>query len=160
MKIRQANIEKFKIIWEYSNSPTYNYFLRNLKNNNVEFWTIEESKGLIGELYIFWNSEDKDEANGINRAYLCAFRIQKEYQGQGYGKLLMNTVLERIKDKGFKEVTIGIDNSEFDKLNKMYSKFGFKELIKETNIDYHFINANNKPTLFKEPYSLKLKVLQ
>lgn len=159
MKVRQANIEEFKRLWKYSDSPTYKYFLKNIYNNNVEFWTIEESKKLIGELYIFWNSEDNDEANGIDRAYLCAFRIQKEYQGQGYGKLLMNNLLKRIKEKEFKEVTIGIDNSEFEKLNSLYTKFGFTELIKETNIDNHYLNSNNEPTIYKEPYNLIMKIL-
>ena len=159
MIVRKANVNEFMKLWNYSNSPTYKYFLENINNGNVEFWTIEKSKELIGELYIYWNSEDKDEANGIDRAYLCAFRIQKEYQGQGYGKLLMNNVLDRIKEKNFKEVTIGIDNSEFEKLDSLYSKIGFTELVKETNIDNHYINSNNKPTIYKEPYTLKMKIL-
>lgn len=159
MIVRQANIEEFKSLWNYSNSPTYNYFLRNLTENNIEFWTVEESKKLVGELYIFWNSEDKDEANGSIRAYLCAFRIQKEYQGKGYGTLLMNTVIQRIKDKGFKEVTIGIDNDEYEKLNIMYNKFGFTKLIKKTNIDHHYIDDNNKPMIYEEAYNLKIKTI-
>ncbi|PAT01038.1 hypothetical protein CI105_08460 [Candidatus Izimaplasma bacterium ZiA1] len=77
MIIREGSIKEFKSLWNYSNTPTYNYFLDNITRNNVEFWTIELSKTLIGELYIFWDSIDKDEANGTNRAYLCAFRIKK-----------------------------------------------------------------------------------
>jgi hypothetical protein len=41
---------------------------------------------LIGELYIFWDLEDKDEANGKERAYLSAFRIEEELRGLGLGK--------------------------------------------------------------------------
>lgn len=159
MKIRIADINDFKKVWNNSNSPTYKYFLDQLIKKNIEFWTIELEDNLIGELYIFWNSEDKDEANGVNRAYLCAFRIEKEYQGLGYGKLLMNTVLERIKSKGYTEVTIGIDNDDFIKLESMYKKMGFLTHIKSTNIDYHYIDKEGMPTMYKNPYMLKMKIL-
>ncbi|KFZ26823.1 MAG: Acetyltransferase (GNAT) family protein [Candidatus Izimaplasma bacterium HR2] len=159
MKIRLADINDFKKEWNYSNTPTYKYFLNQLINENVEFWTIELSNKLIGELYIFWDSEDKDEANGINRAYLCAFRIKEEYQGQGYGKLLMNAVLKRIKSKGYTEVTIGIDNDNFLKLEEMYNKIGFIVHVKSTNVDYHYINKEGKPTTYKDSYMLKKKIL-
>lgn len=159
MHIRIANIDEFMKLWDYSNTPTYKYFLEQLTIKNVEFWTIDLSGKLIGELYIFWNSEDNDEANGIDRAYLCAFRVQKNFQGRGYGKALMNTVLERIKDKGFKEVTIGIDNDDFVKLESMYNKLGFTQHIKSTNIDYHYIKNDGNPTTYEESYMLKLKFL-
>ena len=159
MKIRIADINEFKTMWNYSNPQTYNYFLDQLMKKNVEFWTVELSNNLIGELYIFWDSEDKDEADGVNRAYLCAFRIEKEYQGQGYGKRLMNTVLERIKSKGYTEVTIGIDNDDFIKLESMYKKIGFSIHVKSTSVDYHYINKEGDPTIYKEPYMLKMKAL-
>ncbi len=41
---------------------------------------------MIGELYIFWDLEDKDEANGKDRAYLSACRIEEELRGLGLGK--------------------------------------------------------------------------
>ncbi|XMB73214.1 GNAT family N-acetyltransferase [Mycoplasmatota bacterium WC30] len=159
MKIRVAKIQEFKKLWQYSNSPTYNYFINQLNRNNVEFWTIELSDSLIGELYVFWDSEDKDEANGIDRAYLCAFRIEKSHQGHGFGKKLMSAVLERVKSQGYKEVTIGIDNNNFAKLKTMYEKMGFINQIKFTNVDYHYRDFKGKPTIYKEPYMLKMKVL-
>ena len=159
MKVRIANVNEFKKVWNYSNSPTYKYFLDQLIKKNVEFWTVELLENLIGELYIFWDSEDKDEANGVNRAYLCAFRIEKEYQGQGYGKLLMNVVLDRIKNKRYTEVTIGIDNNDYAKLEAMYNKIGFSIHVKSTNIDYHYINKEGTPTKYKDPYMLKMKIL-
>ena len=89
MIIREATIEDFKKLWEHSGSTTYEYFLKNLESRNVELWTVENYGELIGELYIFWNSIDKDEADGVKRAYLCAYRINKEYQGQGIGSKLI-----------------------------------------------------------------------
>lgn len=152
--VYQASIEQFKALWNYSMSNTYQYFLKGLKEGVIEFWTVEVEEKLIAELYIFWDSTDKDEANGKNRAYLCAFRVSNTYQGQGIGTLLMNTVLNKIKEVGYTEVTIGIDNREYEKLKKMYHSFGFTELLKSTNVDHHYINQNGEPTEYDEEFQI------
>lgn len=91
MIIRIATLEEMKELWGYSNSNTYNYFVDGINSGNIEFWTVEDSKAgeLVGELYIFWDSEDKNEADGATRAYLCALRIKKTYQGLGLSSKLM-----------------------------------------------------------------------
>jgi len=157
MKVRKATIDEFKKLWNYSNSNTYKYFLSEIERENVEFWTIDDSGNLIGELYIFWNSLDKDEADGFKRAYLCAFRISKEHQGKGLGSKLMSRVLSRIKEKGYSEVTIGIDNEDYDKLNAMYKNFGFTEYVKDKLQDDHYIGPDGKPLILKESYKIALK---
>ncbi|WP_034439043.1 hypothetical protein [Clostridium ihumii] len=60
-------------------------FIYGIEKWNIEFWTIENEidSSLIGEFYIFWDSQDKEEANGKERSYLCAFRVDKEFQGRG-----------------------------------------------------------------------------
>ena len=157
MEIRKGTIEEFKLLWKYSESTTYRYFLGNITSKNTEFWTVDLDGLLVGELYIFFDSPDKDEANGVNRAYLCAFRINKEYQNKGYGQLLMSKVLDRTKELGITEVTIGIDNREYDKLHEFYSKFGFNEVVKEKTIDLHYLNKRGKPQQYMEPYKLMIR---
>lgn len=87
MMVRKASTEEMKKLWGYSNSPTYEYFVKGLDRGNIEFWTLEDQdiNMLVGELYIFFNSQDPDEANGISRAYLCAFRIQKVIKALALG---------------------------------------------------------------------------
>jgi len=160
MKIYQGSIKQFMKLWSYSNSKTYNYFVSGIKNNIIEFWTIELNDELIAELYIFWDSVDKEEANNFNRAYLCAFRVNKNHQGKGLGSLLMRRVLKRIKEKGFTEVTIGIDNSEHDKLAKMYNNFGFTEFLKETHIDNHQLDSLGNPIKYNEAYKIMKAVIK
>ena len=154
MKAYRGTIDQFQELWNYTGSNIYQYFLKGLKENVIEFWTVEVEHKLIGELYIFWDSIDKDEANGLNRAYLCAFRIKETFQGQGIGSHLMNTVIKRVKEVGYTEITIGIDNSEYKKLKGMYSKFGFTELLKVTSVDNHYIDKNGNPTEYDEEYQI------
>lgn len=161
MIIRLGSKAEMKQLWGNSNSHTEIYFMDGIEKGNIEFWTIEDevNKSLVGELYIFWNSEDEDEANGKDRAYLCAFRIKREFQGRGLGKELMQRVLCRVKERGFSEVTIGADNDDAERLTCMYKSWGFVEEIKLQNVDYHYIDKNNKPTFYNTPYVLYLKKL-
>lgn len=161
MIIRTATTSELKALWGNSNSPTQRYFVKGMDEGNIEFWTIEEekSKDLIGELYIFWDSEDKDEADGKKRAYLSAFRIEKDFRGLGLGSELMKRVLKRIVENGFSEVTIGVDNEDGERLRNMYEAWGFDKLIKEQNWDYHYIGTDGNATFYSEPYGLYLNKL-
>jgi ribosomal protein S18 acetylase RimI-like enzyme len=162
MLIRIGSSDELKLLWGNNNSPTQNYFIEGIKKGNIEFWTIENDKdnSLIGELYIFWDSADKDEANGKDRAYLCAFRTDKEFRGLGLGKALMKRVLQRVGEKGFCEATIGADNDDADRLSKMYKSWGFSELVKLQNIDNHYLDINNDATYYEVPYALYLNKLK
>lgn len=162
MLIRIGSVDELKLLWGNNNSPTQNYFIEGIKKGNIEFWTIENHKTnrLIGELYIFWDSEDKDEANGKDRAYLCAFRTDEEFRGLGLGKALMKRVLQRILENGFCEATIGADNDNADRLSQMYRSWGFSELVKLQNIDNHYIDINNDATYYDVPYALYLNKLK
>ena len=161
MLIRIGSKDELKHLWGHSNLPTQTYFIDGIEKGNIEFWTIENEidSSLIGELYIFGDSEDKDEANGKERAYLCAFRVDKEFQGRGLGKMLMQRVLRRVMERGFSEVTIGADNDDAERLTCMYKSWGFSELIKLQNTDYHYIDKNNNPTHYEIPYALYLSKL-
>ena len=158
MLIRIGSVDELKLLWKNSGSPTENYFIEGIKKGNIEFWTVENDKDnqLIGELYIFWDSEDKDEANGKDRAYICAFRIDEKYRGLGLGKELMKRVLERVIEKEFCEATIGVDNDDADRLSKMYKSWGFSELVKLQNIDNHYLDINGEATYYEVPYALYL----
>jgi ribosomal protein S18 acetylase RimI-like enzyme len=63
-----------------------------------------------------------------------AFRVVKEYQGKGIGQYLLNYVIEKVKEQGYSEITIGVeDNNENAK--HIYSKLGFTEFIKRDHGD-------------------------
>ena len=66
-----------------------------------------------------------------------AFRIHEEYQGKGYGTMLMNRVLDRIRERGFTKATIGADDYD-PKLQPMYKKWGFTKEIKRDSFDYQY----------------------
>jgi GNAT superfamily N-acetyltransferase len=138
IKIRKGKIQDFKKLnheWAWSPNNEWQQIAQKDYANGIqagtqEFWVIEKGDDILGEFHIYWNMKDKDKANGVNRAYLSAFRVHPDYRGQGLGTKLMQRVIERIKERGFNEVTIGAYHHE-PAIQDLYKKWGFGDLVKE-----------------------------
>lgn len=138
MLIRKADCEEMLALWGYGDAdqapPTARFFYDNISSGNAIFWTVEREGELIGELYVFLDLEDKDFANGKDRAYLCAFRVKKEYRGQELGTDMAKAALKELKASGFRFATIGVGPDE-DRNIRLYRRLGFTEKIKDCNFD-------------------------
>lgn len=127
-KLKQPWAWDFENEWQRNAQKDY---IKGIQEGTQEFWVIEEGDQILGEFHVYWTkASDPEEADGKKRAYLSAFRIHPDYRGQGLGTKLMKRVIERIKAKGFTEVTIGAYKHE-PEIQKLYQKWGFTELIKE-----------------------------
>lgn len=63
-------------------------------------------------------------------AYLTAFRTIKEFQGKGYFSKLFKFMIDDLKNRGYKRVTIGVEPTEL-KNRLIYQKYGFNTLLKK-----------------------------
>lgn len=68
-------------------------------------------------------------------AYLFAFRTVTEYQGQGYFSKLFKFMLDDLRKKGYKKVTLGVEPEEI-KNKIIYTNYGFTEHIKDAKEVY------------------------
>lgn len=91
----------------------------------------------IGQITILFSPECsavKDRTmlcNGINVANMNAFRIEKEYEGQGHISKLVKMAEAFAKDKGVSYLTIGCEAKESRNL-AIYLHFGYTEFITST----------------------------
>ena len=145
MKIRKATEQEMLSLWGYKNmdsvSPTTLFFAQNISSGNAEFWTLNDNGQIIGELYIFWELNDKDFADGKSRAYLCAFRIKSEYRKKGYGRKLIEFVCQKYK-KDFSAVQVGTGDSPLTV--PFYQKCGF---VKSHVVKNFFIDNYDHPII-------------
>ena len=148
MFIRTATCDEMLALWEYADfesaSPTARFFYNNISSGNAQFWTTEDGGKLISELYVFRDLDDKDFAKGTDRAYLCAFRVEKEYRGRGIGTALIKEVMASLKSEGVKTVTIGVAPDETDNV-RLYRRLGFNDKIKDCFFDPCAMDENMKP---------------
>ena len=96
---------------------------------------IEEAELCVKNAYLMLCVRDGEKAVGVARllwdggyvAFLSDLMVDPEYQGQGIGRKLMETVIQRIKDQmkpGFK-VKLTLNSSKGKEA--FYQLFGFRE---------------------------------
>ena len=161
MQVRKADGEEMLKLWGYANvaeaSPTAQFFYKNIASGNAVFWTVDHDGELIGELYVFLDiKEDRDFADGKTTAYLCAFRVKKEYRSQGLGSSMMAAALDDLKARGYSRATIGV--SEEDN-RKMYMHMGFTDEVKICYYDPCAMDWNMEPEYDEAGYMLLAKDL-
>lgn len=84
--------------------------------------------------------QNKDNLIGKNKAYLTAFRINKEYENKGYFSKLYKFMEDDLKRKGFTSLTLGVEPSEVRNM-MIYFNWGFINYIKS---DYEYYSNNEK----------------
>ena len=73
--------------------------------------------------------ENKDDLVDNGKAYLSAFRTNKEYEKQGYFSKLYKFMENDLKSKGFKSLTLGVEPKEVRNI-QIYFNWGFTKYIK------------------------------
>lgn len=73
--------------------------------------------------------QNSDGLVGIKTAYLCNFSTVKKHQGKGYFSKLFTFMINDLKNRGYKKVTLGVEPNEMKNL-KIYQHLGFNEYIK------------------------------
>jgi len=86
-----------------------------IKNNGYIFSIIENEK-VIGVCALINSTSDTYE--------LARMAISKEHQGKGYGSLLLETCLKKLKSINAKKVTL-VSNTKLETAIKLYNKYGF-----------------------------------
>ena len=103
--------------------------LEQFEKQELDVFIIEEDEKAIGEITVNYRNNTLETETILNRrVYLEAFRVDKKYQGQGLGQKLINYCIEYLKNIGYTEFTIGVeDDNEIAK--HIYFKLGFNKAI-------------------------------
>lgn len=104
--------------------------LKNNINKQPNYYVLTFEDKIIGWIYYTLNSDKYENAAEIHALY-----ILKEYQGNGYGKLLYNYAVENIRKNSINNLIIGC--LEGNPSNDFYKHLGGKQI---------------KTNLFKEKY--------
>ena len=163
MRVRTAGADEMLRLWGHADAdsapPTARFFYRQIASGSAVFWTVDRDGALIGELYAFLEIEaDRDFADGVSTAYLCAFRVKKEFRGQGLGTRMMEAALADLKARGFLRATIGVAPGEEQNV-RLYRRLGFHTKIKDCFFDPCARDARMRPAPDPEGFWLLAKDL-
>ncbi|MGN1051509.1 MAG: GNAT family N-acetyltransferase [Acutalibacteraceae bacterium] len=108
---------------------------RDIENGTIDIFALFCDDKLIGELRVKYISDDVRFAEKGKRAYLYAFRIHKKFQDKSLGKYLLENVLDLLKENGYCEFTVGVEDDNL-KARHIYEKYGFTETVARIKESY------------------------
>ena len=106
-----------------------------IQNGMIDIFVLYDKDVLIGELRVRYESDDENYAIRGRRAYMFAFRIREDFQNKGYGTYLLKTVLSLLKENGYCEFTVGVEDDTFRAIH-MYQALGFNEVLLRKQEEY------------------------
>lgn len=106
-----------------------------ITQGNRDIFGLFDAGRIIGELRVKYRSDDPLEAVFGQRAYLYAFRILPQFQGRGLGTELMDHVINLLREQGYRELTVGVEDDNLRAIH-MYRKAGFTELLARKQEEY------------------------
>ncbi len=100
----------------------------NILSEKIDIFGLFSDNKLIGEIRAAYVNEDERFAVKGKRAYIYAFRISEELQGNGYGSFLINNVISRLSETGYTEFTIGVEDDNTVAMH-IYENLGFTHMV-------------------------------
>lgn len=122
------NFEKCNNIWNMEkNKELKDRFYKELLNKNRMTFVYTKDEEYIGEVSIVFNKDDEDYTIPGIRLYISRIIVKKEFRGKGYGKKLMNHVIEYAKREKYKELSLGVNLDNYIAL-RLYVELGFNKI--------------------------------
>ena len=67
--------------------------------------------------------------------FIYGFKRREDFQNKGYGTYLLKTVLTVLKEHGYCEFTVGVEDDNFRAIH-MYQALGFDEILLRKQEEY------------------------
>ena len=122
------NFEKCNNIWNmYKNKEHRDKIYNELLNKNRKTFVYVKNDKYIAEASLVFNKEDKDYTIPGKRIYLSRVIVKKEFRGKGYGKKIMNNIIEYAKKENYEEISLGVNLDNYIAF-KLYVDLGFTKI--------------------------------
>lgn len=127
-KLALADYYNCNNIWDMNAFPQTEFFRQEIETGNRVVYVYKQNGEFIGEIAYVFDMRDDDYTIANQRIYLSRLIVKKEWRGNGIGGILIDFIIEKIKDMGYKEVTIGVDKDNLAALH-LYKKKGFTTIL-------------------------------
>ena len=115
-------------IWNMKTQPLTEKWREEIASGNRQVFVYKVNGKFIGEGTLVFDTGDPDYTIPDKRVYVSRMIVKKEYRGQGIGSEILTFLIEKAKEMGFNEMTIGVDKDNTVALH-LYRKFGFTEVL-------------------------------
>lgn len=121
-------------------------------------WIVETYfDGIIGQLFVQLDSQNKNLADGLRRAYLFSFRVKPQFQRRGWGTKLLSFVETYLLEQGFHWTTLKVSKLN-EPARQFYEHRGYS-IIAEEHSEWKYIDHQGSQRVIVEPSYLMEKCL-
>lgn len=139
MELKKLAVQELYVLTELFDYNNVEQMLsectHDIQNGIIDIFVLYDKDVLIGELHVMYESDDENYAIRGRRAYLFAFRVREDFQNKGYGTYLLKTVLTVLKEHGYCEFTVGVEDDNFRAIH-VYQALGFDEILLRKQEEY------------------------
>ena len=129
-KLNYQNYYKCSNIWNMDkNKKLADQFYKERCSGNRTTFIYSIDNEYIAEISLVYEMNDNDYTISNKRAYVSRLIVKKEYRRQGIGKELVKFIKIQAKEKGFSELSIGVDLDNYPAL-RLYTTSGFNQIIR------------------------------
>ena len=133
-KLDISDYQKCNNIWNMDSDPYTEIFRRDIEIGNRVVYVYKINGEFLGEIAYVLEMNDSDYTIPNQRIYLSRLIVKKECRNRGVGGVLIDFMIEIIKEMGYKEISIGVDKDNVVALN-LYRKKGFTNVVFEGTDD-------------------------
>lgn len=147
--VRRATLKDLPILMEFmsrlveieqtmdssiKNGKIIYYDLRHIiQDNSSDLYVVQINKKLVASGYVKIK-DNKPYLKHNQYGYLGFMYVLEKYRGNGYNKIIINTLLKWCKDRGINEVQLDVYNSNPYAI-RAYEKVGFKKNMINMRMD-------------------------
>ena len=135
-RIGLEDYPKCGAIWDMDACPYTQTFISQIKAGVREVYILTVDGAYIAECDLVYDNPEYGTVPG-KRLYLSRLIVKKECRGKGYGKAITQHILTLAKEKGYREIVLGV-NCDNTAAMKLYKSFGFTVYEKAEDKDGKF----------------------
>ena len=103
-------------------------FLREMREGIRTTYIYRIDGDYIGEISIVTDAGDPQYTIPDRRLYVSRLIVKDEYRRQGIGKKLVDFIIRKAQQEGFRELSIGVDLDN-DPALRLYVQMGFDRIV-------------------------------
>ena len=136
-QIGLAEYSNCSAIWNMETCPYTQTFTAQIKAGVRDVFILTVNGAYIAECDLVYDAPEYGAVPG-ERAYLSRLIVKKTERGKGYGKAIASHVLEFAKERGLRELALGVNCDNAAAL-RLYQKLGFSvyETAEDENGKYY-----------------------
>ena len=126
--LKLEDYHKCSNIWNMKAQPLTEKWREEIASGNRLVFVYKINGEFIGEGALVLDTGDPDYTIMGQRVYVSRMIVKKECRGRGIGSEILEFLINKAKEMGFSEMTIGVDKDNENALH-LYRKYGFTEVL-------------------------------